>query len=155
MNVVSHNWLILNQGSQLWRLSFTNRSPASTWSIHKCIFVGYGTVNHREYLILEKKSGHLIFLWRHWFALSGNIPVLPQFPHHLISWPATPRALFASNLNTLRYFLPTCSGMSKIVSPCYFIIIATRGKQLASHWHCHSLYHVCVGLHCHCHWWCM
>ena len=32
VNVVSHIWLIVNQCSQLWRLSFTNRSPAWTWS---------------------------------------------------------------------------------------------------------------------------
>ena len=47
-------------------------------SIHKCIFVGYGTVNHREYLILEKKirSPDLLMtsLNLHWAGISQCFP---------------------------------------------------------------------------------
>ena len=41
------------------------------------------------------------------FALSGNIPVLPQFPHHLICWTAMP---MGSYLNTFEVFLTYSQG---------------------------------------------
>ena len=54
-NVVSHIWLIVNQCSQLWRLSFTNRSPTWTWllsDIWNCFPIGLNLVYYVWRLIV-------------------------------------------------------------------------------------------------------
>ena len=65
--------------------------------------MGYGTVNHREYLILENKSGHLIFLWRHWICIEREYPSASPVP---TSFDQLACYAEGSYLNTLRYFLP-------------------------------------------------